>query len=95
MAATKRDLIDRITESTGETHVVVKAIVQDFLREITARLSRGNRLESRDFGVFETKAAPARMAQNPRTGEKTHAPARRKLVFKPGRLMREGLNGGA
>ena len=93
MATTKKDLTDRIAESTGETHAVAKAIVEHFLQEIMAELAQGNRVELRDFAVFETKIAPARMAQNPRTQEKIHVPAKRRVVFKPGRLMREGLNG--
>jgi integration host factor subunit beta len=94
MATTKRDLIDRIAQSTGDRHAVVKAIVQNLFHEITTQLAQGNRLEFRDFGVFETRIKPARMGQNPRTAEKVHVPAKRRVVFKPGRLMREGLNGG-
>jgi integration host factor subunit beta len=90
---TKRDLIDRIAESTGTRQTLVKAVVQAFFNEITAELAKGNRLEFRDFGVFETKTTPARMAQNPRTGEKVPVPAKRRVVFKPGRLMRGGWNG--
>jgi len=91
--ATKKDLIDRIAESTGTRQTLVKAVVQAFFNDITAELTKGNRLEFRDFGVFETKTTPARMAQNPRTLKKVEVPAKRRVVFKPGRLMREGLNG--
>jgi integration host factor subunit beta len=90
---TKKDLIDRIAESTGTRQTLVKAVVQAFFDEISAELIKGNRLEFRDFGVFATKTTPARMAQNPRTGGKVAVPAKRRVVFKPGRLMREGLNG--
>lgn len=87
--ATKKNLIDRIAEGTGETRALVKAIVQRFFHEITTELARGNRLELRNFGVFETRTTPARMAQNPRTGARVHVPAKRRVVFKPGRLMRQ------
>jgi len=93
MATTKKDLVDRIAESTGTTHAGVKAVIQEFLDEVVAQLTEGNRLEFRDFGVFETKTTPARMAQNPKTLEKVEVPARRRVVFRAGRLMREGLNG--
>jgi len=95
MATTKKDLIDRIAEATGTKHVLVKAVVQQFFDEIIAELAKGHRIEFRDFGVFEPKATPARMAQNPRTLEKVEVPAKRRVVFKPGRLMREGVNGQA
>ena len=91
--ATKKDLIDRIAESTGTRQTLVKVVVQALFDEITSELTKGNRLEFRDFGVFETKTTPARMAQNPRTLKKVEVPAKRRVVFKPGRLMREGLNG--
>jgi integration host factor subunit beta len=90
--ATKKDLIDRIAESTGTQQTLVKAVVQAFFDEITVELTKGNRLEFRDFGVFETKTTPARTAQNPRTLKKVKVPAKRRVVFRPGRPMRERLN---
>lgn len=87
---TKKDLVNRIAESAGCTHVHVKAVVQEFLNEIIAELAKGNRLEFRDFGVFETKTFPARTAQNPKTLEKVEVPAKRKVVFRAGRLMKGG-----
>ena len=89
----KKSLINRTAEKTQTTQVLVKAVVQRFFDEVIAELAKGNRLEFRDFGVFETKSTPARTAQNPKTLEKVEAPARCKVKFKPGRLMREGLNG--
>jgi nucleoid DNA-binding protein len=93
MTTTKKDLIDRIAESTGTQHALAKRVVQHFLGEITSELVKGNRLEFRDFGVFETKTAPARMAQKPRTLKKVEVPAKRRVVFRAGRIMKEGLNG--
>ncbi|HIG47868.1 MAG TPA: hypothetical protein EYQ20_16075, partial [candidate division Zixibacteria bacterium] len=46
----------RIAERTGETKVVTKSIIQMFLDEIIRELSSGNRLEFRDFGVFEVRS---------------------------------------
>jgi integration host factor subunit beta len=86
---TKKDLVNRIAERTGETKVVTKTIVQMFLDQIVAELGRGNRLEFRDFGVFEVKTRRARRAQNPRTLEKVDVPPKRVVKFKVGRIMRE------
>jgi len=93
MATTKQDLIDRIAESTGTKRTLVKTVVQDFFDEISAELGKGNRLEFRDFGVFDTRTTRARTAQNPKTLEKIAVPAKRRVVFKPGKLMRAGVNG--
>jgi len=86
---TKKELVNRIAETTKQTKVVVKDIIQRFLDEIIGELSEGNRLEFREFGVFEVKERAARRAQNPRTLEKVHVPAKRVVKFKVGRLMRE------
>ncbi|MFB0525613.1 MAG: HU family DNA-binding protein [Phycisphaerae bacterium] len=89
---TKRELIDRIAESTQAKRALVKATVQNFFDEIISELAKGNRLEFRDFGVFETKTRAARTAQNPKTLEQVHVPAKRTVKFKMGRLMRQKLN---
>lgn len=86
---TKKELVNRIADRTGQTKVVVKEILQSFLDEIIHELSLGNRLEFREFGVFEVKERKARRAQNPRTLEKVDVPAKRVVKFKVGRLMRQ------
>lgn len=89
---TKKELVARIAERTGQTKVITKEIVQRFLDEIIEELSRGNRLEFREFGVFEVKERPARRAQNPRTLEKVDVPPKRVVKFKVGRLMKERVS---
>jgi integration host factor subunit beta len=88
---TKKELIDRIAESSASKRVQVKRIVQQFLDEIVNELGKGNRLEFRDFGVFETKLRKARKAQNPKTLEPVAVPEKRTVKFKVGRLMKQKL----
>jgi integration host factor subunit beta len=88
---TKKELIDRIAEHTQAKRVTVKSIIQAFLDEITRELSENNRLEFRDFGVFETRTRAARVAQNPKTLERVEVPAKRTVKFKMGRLMKKNL----
>lgn len=88
---TKKELIDQISEATKERRVVVKQVVQSFLDGIIIELGRGNRLEFRDFGVFEVKQRKARQAQNPKTMDKVWVPAKRTVKFKVGRLMKQTL----
>ena len=88
---TKKELIDRIAESTQAKRVVVKRIVQSFLDEVVTELAKDNRLEFRDFGVFETRTRAARVAQNPKTLERVPVPAKRTVKFKMGRLMKQNL----
>ena len=90
---TKKELVNRIAERTGVTKVVAKDIIQSFLDAIIDELAAGNRLEFREFGVFETKERAARRAQNPRTLEKVDVPAKPIVKFKVGRLMRKRVSG--
>ncbi len=91
---TKKELVDRISEETGTKRVVVKKIVQNFLDEIIEELGNGNRLEFRDFGVFETKDRAARVAQNPKTLQRVQVPRKRTVKFKVGRMMKIKLQEG-
>lgn len=86
---TKKELVNRIADRTGQTKVVTKEVIQLFLDEIISELAQGNRLEFRDFGVFEVKSRKARRAQNPRTLEKVNVPPKKVVKFKVGRVMRE------
>ncbi len=88
LTITKKDLVNRISDKTGTTKVVVKDILQMFLDEIIDELAKGHRLEFREFGVFEVRDRAARRAQNPRTLEKVAVPAKRVVKFKIGRTMR-------
>jgi nucleoid DNA-binding protein len=90
---TKKELIDRIAKNTNTKQVVVKPVIQSFIDEIIGELARDNRLEFRDFGVFETKKCAARKARNPKTLEPVEVPAKRIVKFKMGRLMKQKLNG--
>jgi integration host factor subunit beta len=92
---TKKELVDRIAERTESKHGTVRAVMQHFLDEIVSELAKGNRLEFRDFGVFEVRQAAPRTAQNPKTLEPIHVPAKRIVKFKMGRLMGERMNGRA
>ena len=90
---TKRELVDRITDELGYKQLLVKKVVQKFMDAIIDEIVRGNRLEFRDFGVFETKNRAARKAQNPKTLQPVQVPPRRVVKFKVGRVMKLKLQG--
>jgi len=96
---TKRDLVQRIADQTGQTKVLVRDIVQSFLDEVATELVHGNRLEFRKFGVFEVRNRPGRIAQNPKTLQKVEVPANRveagePMPEVPGPLSAENSFGG-
>ena len=88
---TKKDLIEQVARDTGMKRVIVKRLVQSLLDNMILELGRGNRLEFRDFGVFETKERAPRVAQNPRTLESVKVPAKKVVKFKVGRLMQKSV----
>ena len=88
---TKRELVQRIAEKTGIQQISAKEVIQGFLDEVIIELARGNRLEFRDFGVFEPKEKAKRVARNPRTGERVEVPAKTTVKFKVGRLMKKKI----
>ena len=85
---TKKELVDRIAADSNLSRADVKRTIQAFLDEVIEELDKGNRLEFRDFGVFEIRQRAARRAQTPKTLEQVEVPARRTVKFKPGRLMK-------
>ena len=86
---TKRELVQRIDEKTDVQQISAKDVIQSFLDEIIHELAKGNRLEFRDFGVFEPKSKAHRVARNPRTGDKVEVPQKTTVKFKVGRLMKK------
>ena len=88
---TKKELTDRIADALGAKRTLVKDVVQQFLDEIIAELADGNRLEFRDFGVFEVRTRKPRMAQNPRTLERVPVPLKSTVKFKVGRRMKRSV----
>lgn len=86
---TKRELVIEVAERLGFTQNEVADVVQATLDSITESLSDGNRLEIRNFGVFEYKVRDARIGRNPRTGEAVPIREKRVVVFKPGKSLKE------
>ena len=71
----------------------IEQVVDIFFEEIAQRLAEGGRVELRGFGAFSTREREARTGRNPRTGESVDVPAKRVPYFKPGKEMRNALNG--
>jgi integration host factor subunit beta len=95
MATTKRELVKRIAKMTGQKQDITKEIIQTFLDEVIEELAKGNRLEFREFGVFDIVNKKPRTARNPRTGATVHVPAKRMVHFKVGRLMKQKVMDGS
>ncbi|MES1944955.1 Integration host factor beta subunit [Salinisphaera sp. PC39] len=91
---TKSELIERLVQR--HTHLSQKDVelaVKLLLEEVSRTLSSGGRIEIRGFGSFSVHHRPARMGRNPKTGESVQIPEKYVPHFKPGKEMRERVNG--
>ena len=86
---TKREIVNKIAKKSGLTQELVKEVIEELLVELEEALIRGERIEIRNFGIFKTKITKPRIARNPQTGESISLPARRKVVFKPGKFLKK------
>ena len=86
---TKKEIVKTISEEIGLTQLKTKEIVQKTFDAIVDTLVQDQRIELRNFGVFEVKKRAARKARNPRTGDKVFVPEKFVVTFKPGKEMEE------
>jgi integration host factor subunit beta len=89
----KSDLVLRIHRQNP--HLLLRdaeKIVDALFDEITATLTRGDRVELRGFGAFSVKVREARTGRNPMTGVLVPVPKKAHPYFKPGKEMKERLN---
>ena len=91
---TKREIAERIAKQAGQRQDITKDIIQRFLDEIVNELAKGNKLEFRDFGIFDVATRRARQGHNPKTGEKVFVPATEVARFKMGRKMKSAVSSG-
>ena len=91
----REDIIRRTADKLNLTHDEMKLILDTTLDTITEILTENYsniRIELRNFGVFEVKPTSARYkARNPKTNEEIYVPPRRKIHFKPGKMIRQEL----
>src|SRR5512132_4329724 len=92
MTLTKRDLVIRISEETGLVQQQVLDVIQKTLDYIAQALAKGDKVELRNFGVFEVKVRKARVGRNPNAPETdVPIPQRAVVKFKAGKEMREDV----
>ncbi len=89
MTLTKRDLVVRISEESGLTQGQVFDVVQKTLDYMTEALAKGDKVELRNFGMFNVVTRKARIGRNPNMPEiDVRIPACSMVKFKAGKEMR-------
>jgi len=92
---TRKDVERKMEEKLSGKKMTRKLIVDSLfesLRELIMEASPVIRIEIRDFGVFEVKKTrPKPKARNLKTGDFVFVPGRRKMHFKPGKILKNFL----
>ncbi|MBQ4613757.1 MAG: integration host factor subunit beta [Akkermansia sp.] len=89
---TKRELVGKICAELDSafTQEEVLQIVQKVVDEITAALSKGNKVVIRNFGTFIVKEVKPKVGRNPKNPAKdVPIPARSVVKFKVGKTLKE------
>jgi nucleoid DNA-binding protein len=87
---TKRDLIVTISNETGLIQSDVFNVVQRTLDHIAHQLTKGGRVELRNFGVFDVRVIKERVGRDPKKPDlDVIIPARAVVKFKAGKYIRE------
>jgi len=87
----KREIAKRVAQELGITATLAGEVIQRFLDEIIRELAQGNRLEFRNFGVFEPRDVKPKLGRNPRTGDVVNIPKKKTVRFKVGKIMKQSL----
>ncbi|BEV12951.1 HU family DNA-binding protein (plasmid) [Asticcacaulis sp. DW145] len=86
------DLIDKIATEHGVTKTAARAIVDTVFGSIVEAAVLGQEVNFPSFGKFKVQEKPAREGRNPSTGATIQIAASKKLVFQPGKAVKDRLN---
>jgi integration host factor subunit beta len=93
---TRSDLVARLAERFSQlTQRDAELAVKIMLDAMSDALARGHRIEIRGFGSFSINRRPPRVGRNPRSGAQVTIPEKLVPHFKPGKALREGVDGPA
>jgi integration host factor subunit beta len=89
----KSELVTKITDTyPGLYQRDADLIVNTIFNEISEALARGDRVEIRGFGSFNTKETEARVGRNPKSGQKIPVQEKIKPVFRAGKELKLRIN---
>lgn len=87
---TKKQLIDSIADENQISLNDVREVIHAFLDKVTESLANGDRLEFRNFGIFESVKRKQKIGRNPKIANiPIIIPARRIVKFTTGKRLEE------
>ena len=89
----KIDLIQALKDSNHLSKSEAAAVVDTFINGMAEALANGDRLEIRGFCSFFVKEYGGYTGRNPKTGEQVKIAPKKLPFFKPGKELRERVDG--
>lgn len=91
---TKSEMIEAMARRQIHlAHHDVELGVKEILEYVCHALATGERIEIRGFGSFSLHFRPPRVGRNPKTGDSVALPGKYVPYFKPGKELRDRVNG--
>lgn len=87
----KADLVKRLSEKTESTQKEAQAHLDAFLDVVREALQSGEDIRLTGFGSFSVQDVAAREGVNPRTREKIHIPAGKRVKFTAGSKLQSAI----
>jgi DNA-binding protein HU-beta/integration host factor subunit beta len=88
---TKNDIVRTLAEKYELEIASTRRVVQGTLDMIVDSLLKGDKVELRNFGVFEVIERKGRIARNPKSRQEVFIPERKVVKFKPGKVMEDKI----
>ncbi|MDE1970016.1 MAG: HU family DNA-binding protein [Patescibacteria group bacterium] len=87
----KEGLVEAVQKVAEMSKSQAQEIVNTVFETITQTLKNGEEVAVTGFGTFRVSKRAARMATNPKTGEKINVPAKIVPKFKPGKGLKDAV----
>ena len=88
---TKNDIVRTLAEKYELEIASTRRVVQGTLDMVLDALLKGDKVELRNFGVFEVIDRKGRIARNPKSRQEVYIPERKVVKFKPGKVMEDKI----
>jgi integration host factor subunit beta len=92
---TKADLVDEVIRVADVSKKDAETIVNTVFVQIGEALRQNDKIELRGFGSFRIRRRRSRQGRNPKTGDRVDVPSKRIPYFKPGKELKDLINGEA
>jgi DNA-binding protein HU-beta len=90
---TKAELIESVASKVDLPRATAERAVNTMFDEMVGALKQGDKVNISGFGTFSVSTRKARTGRNPKTGESIEIAASRAAKFKPGKTLKDEING--